>query len=237
MIIPEPLVALLGVLGWVGFVQSIEGIQLNFDLLKLFSLDSRMIDPSSLKSQSFRDSKGLAEWLERHHAAEDELWIKIYKRKSKVPSVSWGEVVVETLRWGWIDGVKKSLDEHAYLQRITPRRAKSAWSKRNTEHVERLIKEGRMKEPGLRQVEAAKADGRWESAYLPASELEVPEDFVKAVEKEKKVKEFYDSLTKSSRYAIAYGLTTAKRAETRARRFGKFIEMLRRGEKPGFGFK
>lgn len=133
--------------------------------------------------------------------------------------------------------MKKSLGDQAYLQRITPRKARSTWSKRNTEHVERLISEGRMQEPGLLHVRAAKADGRWENAYLPASKMEVPADFLAALESTPKAKTFFETLNKSNKYAISYGLVTAKRPETRERRFKKFIDMLIREEKPGFGFK
>ena len=186
---------------------------------------------------TFASSEDLSEWLEANHAVESELWVQVFKKKSGVPSVTWNEIVTETLRWGWIDGVKKSLDDQAYLQRITPRKPRSTWSKRNTEHVERLTAEGRMEEPGLVHVRAAKADGRWEDAYPPPSEAEVPEDFVAALDDRPKAKRFFETLTKSSRYAITYGLTTAKRAETRQRRFDKFMGMLEREETPGFGFK
>ena len=128
--------------------------------------------------------------------------------------MTWNEVVIETLCWGWIDGVKKSLDDQSYLQRITPRKARSNWSRKNTEHVERLTIEGRMEEPGIVHVRAAKADGRWESAYSPASEMLVPEDFLAAMKSKPKVKEFFATLNKSSQYVIAYGLTTAKKPET-----------------------
>jgi uncharacterized protein YdeI (YjbR/CyaY-like superfamily) len=144
--------------------------------------------------------------------------------------------VIETLCWGWIDGVKKSLDDQAYLQRITPRRIRSSWSKRNTEHIERLIIEGRMEEPGLVHVRAAKADGRWENAYS-VSEMRVPADFMAALDSRPKAKQFYETLTKSNRYAIAYGLESAKKPETRQRRFQKFMDMLIREEKPDSGFK
>ena len=193
------------------------------------------VDPA--KMMTFASSEELSEWLKANHATESELWVKVFKKKSKIQSVSWNDIVVETLRWGWIDGVKKSLNEQAYLQRITPRKARSSWSKRNTEHVERLIKENRMEEPGLVHVRAAKADGRWENAYLPPSEAEVPADFVAALENRPKAKQFFQTLNKSSKYAITYGLTTAKKPETRQRRFDKFVGMLEREEKPGFGFK
>lgn len=196
-----------------------------------------MPEPDPTKTMTFASSEDLSEWLKANHATECELWVKIFKKKSGVPSVSWNDVVTETLCWGWIDGVKKSLDDQAYLQRITPRKARSSWSKRNTEHAERLITEGRMEEPGLAHVRAAKADGRWEKAYPPPSETEVPADFVAALEGRPKAKRVFQTLNKSSKYAITYGLTTAKRPETRQRRFEKFIDMLDREEKPGFGFK
>ncbi|QQL44137.1 YdeI/OmpD-associated family protein [Sulfuriroseicoccus oceanibius] len=188
--------------------------------------------PDPAKVLSFASPYHLGRWLEVNHASESELWVKMFKKGAGVASVTWDEVVVESLCWGWIDGVKKSLDEMSYLQRITPRKAKSNWSKRNREHVERLIAEGRMKEPGLVHVRAAQADGRWENAYV-ASEMEVAEDFLAALENEPVARRFYETLTKSSRYAIAYGLTSAKRPETRQRRFAKFMSQLAAEQKPG----
>ena len=196
-----------------------------------------MSTPESARSRAFKSPEELGAWLRKNHARETELWIKIFKKGSGVASVTWADVVIETLCWGWIDGVKKSLGEEAYLQRITPRKPRSSWSRKNTEHVERLISEGRMQEPGLVHVNAAKADGRWENAYAPASEMEVPEDFLTAVRKEVKIRRFYETLNKTNRYAIAYGLTTAKKPETRQRRFDKFMGMLMREEAPDFGFK
>ncbi|MGJ8673117.1 YdeI/OmpD-associated family protein [Rubritalea sp.] len=186
-------------------------------------------DPSKIKA--FQSPTDLHAWLEVHHASETELWVQIFKKGSKITSVTWNEVVIECLCWGWIDGIKKSLDEQAYLQRITPRKRASNWSKRNTEHVERLIREGRMHEAGLVHVRAAKEDSRWKNAYK-VSEIKVPTDFLAALEKHPAAKEFYDSLTKSNHYVIANGLESAKKPETRLRRFQKFMDMLSRGEKP-----
>lgn len=191
-------------------------------------------DPAKVKT--FASAKTLGRWLRANHASESELWIKVFKVKTGKPSVRWTEIVMEALCWGWIDGVKKSIDGEAYLQRITPRRPRSSWSKRNREHAERLIGEGRMQEPGLVQVRAAKADGRWKNAYA-VREMEVPADFLAAVERKPKAKQCFETLNRANRCAIAYGLTTAKRPETRQRRFDKFVEMLIRGEKPGFGFE
>lgn len=190
-----------------------------------------MPSPNPLKIMSFETPSDLDEWLKVNHAAESELWVKIFKKNSGIQSVSWNDVVVEVLCWGWIDGVKKSFDDESYLQRITPRTVRSSWSKRNTEHVERLTSEGRMKEPGLVHVRAAKADGRWENAYV-MSEMEVPADFLAALEEQPRVKLFFEKLNKSSRDVIAHGLTSAKKPETRQRRFEKFLEMLIREEKP-----
>jgi uncharacterized protein YdeI (YjbR/CyaY-like superfamily) len=195
-----------------------------------------MLKPDPAKMMTFASPNDLSQWLKTNHAIESELWVKIFKKGSGVPSVSWNQIVIETLCWGWIDGVKKSLDDQAYLQRITPRKARSNWSKKNTEHVERLIIEDRMEEPGLVHVRAAKADGRWENAYSPASEMTVPADFLAALESRPEVKQFFETLNKSNQYAIAYGLETAKKPETRQRRFEKFMAMLVREEKPDFGF-
>jgi len=190
-----------------------------------------MPEPNPSKILTFETSLHLNDWLEANHAAESELWVKIFKKHSGIQSVNWDDVVIEVLCWGWIDGVKKSLDDQSYLQRISPRKSQSSWSKRNTEHVERLINEGRMKEPGLVHVHAAKADGRWDSAYV-VSEFVVPDDFLSELEKQPSAKEFFESLNKSNRYVIAYGLTSAKKEETRQRRFSKYMTMLMQGEKP-----
>lgn len=190
-----------------------------------------MPEPDLSKIMTFETSLDLNEWLKDNHVTESELWVKIFKKNTGIQSVTWNDVVIEILCWGWIDGVKKSLDDQSYLQRITPRKLKSSWSKRNTEHVERLINEDRMKESGLLHVRAAKADGRWDNAYI-VSEMEVPEDFVTALDNQPRAKQFFETLNKSSRYVIAYGLTSAKKPETRQRRFTKYMVMLVREEKP-----
>jgi len=190
-----------------------------------------MPEPNPLRIMTFSTSIDISQWLKLHHATESELWVKIFKKKTGVQSVTWNDVVIESLCWGWIDGIKKSIDDQAYLQRITPRKSRSNWSKRNTEHVERLISEDRMMESGLVHVRAAKADGRWESAYV-TSEMKVPADFLDALEGNPNAKQFFETLNKSSLYAIAYGLISAKKTETRQRRFEKFMNMLTQEEKP-----
>lgn len=190
-----------------------------------------MPEPDSASIMTFTSPKDFSPWLEVNYAIKSELWVKIYKVKTGIPSVTWDDVVIESLCWGWIDGVKKSIDDQAYLQRVTPRKARSNWSKRNRVHVERLINQGRMKESGLVHIRAAKADGRWENAYA-ASEMKVPVDFLVALDNKPKAKQFFETLTKSSQYVIAYGLSSAKKLETRQRRFEKFMDMLVNEEKP-----
>ena len=186
-------------------------------------------DPSNILP--FESPADLGRWLMMHHATQRELWVKLFKKGTGIPSVTWDDVVTESLCWGWIDGVKKSLDDQAYIQRISPRKARSIWSKRNREQAERLISEGRMQESGLAHVRTARADGRWEKAYA-ASEMEVPADFLAALERTPKAKQFFEMLTKTSRYAIAYGLTSAKKPETRQRRFETFMDMLAHEKRP-----
>lgn len=193
-----------------------------------------MPDPDQSRIMTFATPKDLGQWLNVNHATETELWVKIFKKKSGIPSVTWDDVVIETLCWGWIDGIKKSLDDQTYLQRVSPRKARSNWSKRNREHAERLISEDRMTESGLVHIRAAKADGRWENANT-ASEMKVPADFLTALQNKPQANQFFETLNKSSRYVIAHGLTSAMKPETRHRRFAKFMDMLVRQEKPGFG--
>jgi uncharacterized protein YdeI (YjbR/CyaY-like superfamily) len=190
-----------------------------------------MPEPDPLSFMSFEISKDLGQWLKLNHDSESELWIKLYKKHTGIKSITWDDVVIESLCWGWIDGIKKSIDDKSYLQRITPRKTRSNWSKRNTKHAERLISEDRMMESGLVHIRAAKTDGRWEKAYV-VSEMQVPSDFLAALESNPSAKVFYATLNKSSLYAIAYGLISAKKTETRLRRFKKFMNMLVNEEKP-----
>lgn len=190
-----------------------------------------MPDPIQLTYMTFATAKDLSQWLRVNHKSETELWVKIFKKGTGIPSVTWDDVVIEALCWGWIDSVRKSIDDQAYVQRVTPRKARSNWSKRNREHAERLIDEGRMTEFGLVHIRAAQADGRWESAYT-ASEMDVPPDFMAALDTQPRAKQFFATLNKSNRYVIAHGLGSAKRPETRKKRFEKYMELLLREEKP-----
>jgi uncharacterized protein YdeI (YjbR/CyaY-like superfamily) len=170
-------------------------------------------------------------WLEAEHAGSDGVWIKFAKKGSGVPSVPYADAVEAALCYGWIDSLTKSLDERFYVQKFTPRRARSKWSRVNRDKVEELAKQGRMKPAGLEQVELAKADGRWEAAYAPPTSVEVPDDLQKALDAVPKAAEFFATLNKSNRYAIVYQVEDAKKPETRVRRIEKFVAMMERGEK------
>jgi uncharacterized protein YdeI (YjbR/CyaY-like superfamily) len=171
-----------------------------------------------------------AAWLADHHASTDEVWVKIYKKSSGVPSIDWGQAVVEALAWGWIDGVKKSVSETEWGQRFTPRKAGSAWSQTNRAHAERLIAAGRMRPAGMAHVTVAQANGRWASAYAGTAK-DMPEDFLQALaEGPQAARDEYEGLNARNRYAIYYRLTTAKLPQTRAKRIVEYIAMLARGE-------
>ena len=170
-------------------------------------------------------------WLDGEHASSDGVWLKFAKKGSGVESVVYAEALEVALCYGWIDSQVKSLDERFYLQRFTPRRGRSKWSRVNRDKIEKLTKQGRMKPAGLAQVELAKADGRWEAAYASPANAEVPDDLQAALDGNAKAAEFWASLNKSNRFAILYQLQDAKKPETRARRLEKFMGMLERGEK------
>lgn len=170
-------------------------------------------------------------WLDENHSGFKGVWLKFYKKGSGKTSVNYAQALDVALCFGWIDGQTKSLDEEAYLQKFTPRRAKSFWSKRNIEHVERLTREGKMKTAGLKEVEAAKSDGRWEQAYDSPANMSMPEEFLKELSKNKKAQDFFKSLNKTNTYAIGWRLQTAKLPETKQKRIKVIIEMLARGEK------
>jgi uncharacterized protein YdeI (YjbR/CyaY-like superfamily) len=180
---------------------------------------------------SFESAEKWGEWLAENHATSNGIWLRVFKKGSGEASVYYGEALDEALCYGWIDGQGRKYDEQSYLQKFTPRRKGSVWSKRNTEHVERLIKEGRMKPAGLQEVEAAKADGRWARAYDSPASMQVPEDFLSELSKMPDALAFFQMLSKANTYAIAYRLQSAKRPETRQRRMKVILEMLARGEK------
>lgn len=179
---------------------------------------------------AFSTPQDLWDWFERHHDSKTELWVRMYKKGSGVSSVTWEDCVIAALAWGWIDGQKQSLDDTSFTQRFSPRKAKSTWSQKNREHVDRLIADGRMQPSGLVHVDAAKADGRWESAYARASEMVIPDDFLAALEHDTDAKAFYDTLNRTNLFSIYHRLQTAKRPETRTKRMAAILEQLKRKE-------
>ncbi len=165
-------------------------------------------------------------WLDEHHAASEGLWLKIAKKGSGIETVSYPEALEVALCYGWIDGQKASFDDRYWLQRFTPRRSRSKWSKVNRQKATELIERGAMKPAGLREVERAKADGRWDAAYDAQSTATVPDDLRRELEKNDAAREFFQTLNSANRYAILYQIGDAKKPETRARRIEKFVAML-----------
>ena len=169
-------------------------------------------------------------WLEAHHANPDGVWVKIAKKGSGIASVAYPEVLDTAICFGWIDGRRNAVDDQYFLQRFTPRRARSRWSKINREKAEALIASGRMRPAGLAEVERAKADGRWEAAYAGQAQITVPDDLQRELDARPGAAAFFAQLNSQNRYAILYRLHDAKRPQTRARRLEKFVAMLEAGE-------
>jgi len=184
-----------------------------------------------MKRLGFKSAAVFRAWLVVNHAKCDGIWLRFFKKDSGKATVTYAQALDQALCFGWIDGQAKALDELSWIQKFTPRRARSGWSKRNTEHVERLTKDGLMMPAGLQAVAAAKADGRWHTAYDSPRNAKPPEDFLKALAKDKKAKSFFDGLNRANLYAIVYRLQTAKKPETRARRMEMIVAMMSRGEK------
>ncbi len=178
----------------------------------------------------FATQADLESWMDEHGKESDGIWLKFAKKDSGIESVVYAQAVAVALSYGWIDGQAKRLDDHHYLQRFTPRRPRSKWSKINREKAERLIAEGRMRPAGLREVERAKQDGRWDEAYDSPTTATVPDDFQAALDAEPAAAEFFSSLGSTKRYSFLYRIADAKRPETRAKRIGEFVELLARGE-------
>jgi len=181
--------------------------------------------------KTFERAEEWRRWLTKYHASSSGVWIRIFKRGSGVKTVSYAEALDEALCFGWIDGQKDAYDATSWLQKFTPRRSKSVWSKRNREHIARLIGENRMTAAGLAEVEAAKTDGRWDNAYDSPSTMEVPDDFLEELKKDKAAYAFFKTLNRANTYAIAWRLQTAKKPETRARRMEMLLAMMRQGKK------
>ena len=186
------------------------------------------VDPRNVRA--FASPAELDAWLGEHHASARELWLCIHKRASGLPSVTYAEALDVALAWGWIDGVKKSLNETSFLQRFTPRRARSSWSQRNRDHVERLQRAGRMRAPGLAEVEAARADGRWAAAYAPPSLAQIPAQLLSAIEAVPAARATLARLDATNRFALAYRFGKLKTDAGRERAIERYVQMLARGE-------
>jgi len=180
---------------------------------------------------SFVSQKAFADWLEDNHSTENGVWIRFFKKNSKTATIVYDEALDVALCYGWIDGQVKKYDEVSYLQKFTPRRPKSMWSKRNKDHVARLEQEGRMKSSGVREVEAAKEDGRWEIAYDSPGQMKIPADFISEISKKPKALAFFETLNKTNLYTIGWRLQTAQNLQTRLKRMTAIIEMLEKEQK------
>ncbi len=178
----------------------------------------------------FESQAAFEAWLEEQGTGSPGVWLKIAKKGTRTPTVTYDEAVESALCHGWIDGQKKGFDDAWWLQKFTPRGARSIWSKINRDKVERLTKEGRMRPAGIAAVEAAKADGRWDAAYASQSAATVPDDLQAALDASPKAKAFFETLKGANRYAILFRVHTAKKPETRAKRIADFVAMLERGE-------
>lgn len=186
------------------------------------------VDPA--KVREFRGAESFYTWLGKHHDTETEVWIKIHKVDSGLPSITPKQAIDVVLCWGWIDAVRKGLDDKSYLQRYTPRGRRSTWSQINVDNVARLIEEGRMTEHGLKQVEAAKADGRWARAYGSSKDMKIPGDLQAAIDAEPKAKAMLATLNAQNRFAVAFRIHNMKTEAGRKKKIAVFVEMLKRGE-------
>ena len=186
------------------------------------------IDPAHVRE--FPDQQSFHRWLSENHAMTPEVWIKVHKRSSGLKSINPEEAIEVVLCWGCIDGIRKGLDEKSFFQRYSPRGRKSVWSKKNVETVGRLIADGRMTEHGLKQVEAAKADGRWDKAYGSGKDLKIPPDLQAAIDAEPAAAEMLGRLTEQNRFALAFRIHNLKTDAARRRKIETFVEMLKKGE-------
>src|SRR5687767_5761921 len=188
-------------------------------------------DPGRIRA--FKDEAAFEKWMRAHHDREPELWLKFYKKASGVPTVTYAQALDVALCWGWIDGLKKSFDDRAFLQRFSPRRPKSVWSQINRDHIARLKKAGRMTPHGQKHVDAAKADGRWDAAYAPirsASETSIPADLREAIDASPRASKTFATLSRQNLFALAFRTNNMKTPEGRARKIRDLVDMLARGE-------
>ena len=182
------------------------------------------------KVQAFKDASALDKWYRKNHASADEVWIKIHKKDSGLPSVTNAECLDAALSWGWIDSTRKSFDDKSYLQKYAPRTKTSTWSKINIGHIERLRKEGRMQPSGEAEVKRAQDDGRWAKAYGGFKGDDFPPDLLAAIEAEPKAKKMFATLNAQNRFALAFRTHKMKTEAGRNRKIAEFVDMLKRGE-------
>jgi uncharacterized protein YdeI (YjbR/CyaY-like superfamily) len=180
---------------------------------------------------AFRSADAWDDWLAEHHSTDGGLWLKLAKKGSGVESITYAQAIDVALCHGWIDGHKRSLDEQFWLQRFTPRAPRSKWSKINCAKAAALIESGRMRPAGLREIERAKADGRWDAAYDPQRTVSIPDDLQRELDLDHRARDFFVSLDARNRYSILYRIQDAKRPETRARRIDTYVRMLREHKK------
>ena len=188
------------------------------------------VTPNPDHIRDFPDATTFEAWLAANHDRAPELWLKIHKQQSGRPTVTYAEALDVALCWGWIDGQKKTFDESSFLQRFTPRRSKSIWSQRNITHVDRLVAAGRMTPHGQVHVDAAKADGRWQAAYAPARDMQVPDDLLAAIAAQPAARATFDTLNRQNRFALAFRLGKIKTPAGRTKKIAGFVDMLARGE-------
>ena len=188
-----------------------------------------MVKPE-LEELIVADAEALRAWLAKHHATSPGVWLALTRKGGAVTTLTWQQAVDQALCFGWIDGQARKGDQAISWIRFTPRRPRSAWSRRNVEHVARLEEQGRMLPPGRAAVQAAQADGRWAAAYAPASEADVPADLMAAIAADPTAQAMFDVLTKANRFALIYRVNSVKRAQTRERKISEFVAMLARGE-------
>jgi len=188
-------------------------------------------EKTGLQIVSFNSKEAFESWLEQNHSQTTGIWLRFYKKKSGIPSIVYKEALDIALCYGWIDSQLDKANENSYLQKFTPRRAKSLWSKRNIEHIKRLEQEGRMRPPGIQEVERAKNNGNWEKAYDSPGNMEIPDDLLQELSKDKKAVAFFESLDKTNRYSIGWRIQTAKTEEIRSKRINEILKMMKNGEK------
>ena len=189
--------------------------------------------PNPKKIRTFKSEAAFEAWMRANHARETEIWLRIYKKGAGKQTVSTAQALDVALCWGWIDGIRKAFDDTSFLQRYTPRRARSIWSQINREHVVRLTSAGRMRPPGQQQVDAARADGRWDAAYAPirsSTEASIPDDLRAAIEADARARKTFQTLGRVNLFALAFRTNNMKTAAGRARKIASLVAMLARGE-------